>query len=94
MQPKPPQGFKDYLMNRGSYVLANNPSSHSVLKMSPPQALGQPLKDLFGEQENDRYKLRLQVISLEIYIYIYVCVCVCIIICVYMMFFTTDIFIT
>ncbi|KAF2355808.1 Ankyrin repeat [Trinorchestia longiramus] len=61
VQPKPPQGFKDYLMNRATYVLASNPSSqHSVPMMSPPSSLSQPLKDLFNEQERDRYKLRLQ----------------------------------
>lgn len=63
VQPKPPQGFKDYLMNRGTYVLAGNPSSHhAVPLMVPPSTLQQaPLRDLFTEQERDRHKLRLQV---------------------------------
>lgn len=62
VQPKPPQGFKDYLMNRCSYVLANSSNSQlPVPIISPPSSLQQPLKDLFNEQEQERYKLRLQV---------------------------------
>ncbi|XP_042868936.1 ankyrin repeat domain-containing protein 11-like isoform X3 [Penaeus japonicus] len=61
VQPKPPQGFKDYLMNRCSYVLAGNASSRlSVPVISPPASLCQSLKDLFNEQEKERYRLRLQ----------------------------------
>ncbi|CAN7991295.1 unnamed protein product [Ixodes hexagonus] len=62
VHPKPPQGFKDYLLNRGSYVLEGNPSSRlSVPVISLPQSLsGSPMKELFGEQEQERYKLRLQ----------------------------------
>ncbi|ROT83568.1 Ankyrin repeat domain-containing protein 11 [Penaeus vannamei] len=61
VQPKPPQGFKDYLMNRCSYVLAGNASSRlSVPVISPPASLCQLLKDLFNEQEKERYRLRLQ----------------------------------
>ncbi|XP_068216276.1 uncharacterized protein [Palaemon carinicauda] len=61
VQPKPPQGFKDYLMNRCSYVLAGNATSRlSVPVISPPASLTQALKDLFNDQEKDRYRLRLQ----------------------------------
>ena len=61
VQPKPPEGFKDYLMNRGTYILAGNQASHnSVVKLTPPQTLTQPLKELFTEQEANRHKLRLQ----------------------------------
>ncbi|KAA0202448.1 hypothetical protein HAZT_HAZT001221 [Hyalella azteca] len=60
VQPIPPQGFKDYLMNRATYVLAGNPASQqSVPLMTPPASLPQPLKDLFTEQERARHKLRL-----------------------------------
>ncbi|RXG73663.1 Ankyrin repeat domain-containing protein 11 [Armadillidium vulgare] len=61
VQPKPPQGFKDYLMNRCSYVLANSSTSQVSVPVIPaPASLSQPLKDLFNEQEQERYKLRLQ----------------------------------
>lgn len=61
VQPKPPQGFKDYLMNRCSYVLAGNATSRlSVPVISPPASLTQLLKDLFNDQEKERYRLRLQ----------------------------------
>ncbi|XP_069692549.1 ankyrin repeat domain-containing protein 11 isoform X2 [Periplaneta americana] len=61
VQPKPPQGFKDYLMNRCTYVLAGNASSRlSVPVVSPPQNLQGAMKDLFGEQEKERYRLRMQ----------------------------------
>ncbi|XP_049528943.1 LOW QUALITY PROTEIN: uncharacterized protein LOC119462445 [Dermacentor silvarum] len=33
VHPKPPQGFKDYLLNRGSYVLEGNPSSRLSVPM-------------------------------------------------------------
>lgn len=61
VQPKPPQGFKDYLMNRCSYVLAGNATSRLSPIMTPPAALNQVLKDLFTDQEKERYRLRLQV---------------------------------
>ncbi|KAB7496215.1 Ankyrin repeat domain-containing protein 12, partial [Armadillidium nasatum] len=61
VQPKPPQGFKDYLMNRCSYVLANSSTSQVSVPVIPaPASLSQALKDLFNEQEQERYKLRLQ----------------------------------
>lgn len=61
VQPKPPQDFENYLMNRCSYVLAGNASSRlSVPKISPPSTLTQPLKELFNDQEKERYRLRLQ----------------------------------
>lgn len=62
VHPKPPQGFKDYLLNRGSYVLEGNPSSRlAVPVITLPQSLsGSPMKELFGAQEEERYKLRLQ----------------------------------
>ncbi|CAH1110351.1 unnamed protein product [Psylliodes chrysocephalus] len=58
VQPKPPQGFKDYLMNRCTYVLAGTaPTSPNV---NHPQSLPQIMKDLFTEQEKERYRLRTQ----------------------------------
>lgn len=61
MQPKPPQGFKDYLMNRCTYVLAGTTSTQPNISY-PPSLLPQ-MKDLFTEQEKERYRLRMQVIS-------------------------------
>ena len=64
VQPKPPQGFKDYLMNRCTYVIAGNAASRlSVPVVSPPPSLLAPMRDLFAEQEKERYRLRMQVLS-------------------------------
>jgi hypothetical protein len=64
VQPKPPQGFKDYLMNRCTYVIAGNAASRlSVPVVSPPPSLPPPMRDLFAEQEKERYRLRMQVYS-------------------------------
>lgn len=64
VQPKPPQGFKDYLMNRCTYVIAGNAASRlSVPVVSPPPSLPPPMRDLFAEQEKERYRLRMQVCS-------------------------------
>ncbi|KAK7069322.1 ankyrin repeat [Halocaridina rubra] len=60
VQPKPPEGFKDYLMNRCSYVLAGNASSRLSMPTPPPNSLSQILKDLYKTQEQERYHLRLQ----------------------------------
>uniref|UniRef100_A0A1B6GM16 Ankyrin repeat domain-containing protein 12 n=1 Tax=Cuerna arida TaxID=1464854 RepID=A0A1B6GM16_9HEMI len=61
VQPKPPQGFKDYLMNRCTYVLAGNASSRlPVSQVAPPASLQGPIKDLFVEQEKERFRLRTQ----------------------------------
>ncbi|XP_012281768.1 mucin-19 isoform X2 [Orussus abietinus] len=58
VQPKPPQGFKDYLMNRCTYVLASNAKKEP--NVSPPAGLPNPMKDLYVEQEKERYRLRMQ----------------------------------
>lgn len=61
VQPKAPQGFKDYLMVRSTYVLqGNNASTLSVPTLSPPNSVTGSMRDLFIEQEKARYKLRLQ----------------------------------
>nr|CAD7428409.1 unnamed protein product [Timema monikensis] len=61
VQPKPPQGFKDYLMNKCTYVLAGNASSRmSVPQILPPASLPDLMKGLFVEQEKERYRLRMQ----------------------------------
>ncbi|XP_044734202.1 ankyrin repeat domain-containing protein 12 isoform X2 [Chrysoperla carnea] len=58
VQPKPPQGFKDYLMNRCSYVLARNaPPQPTVV---PPATVPGAMRDIYVEQEKERYKLRMQ----------------------------------
>ncbi|KRT86934.1 hypothetical protein AMK59_1690, partial [Oryctes borbonicus] len=58
VQPKPPQGFKDYLMNRCTYVLAGN--SPTTPNISYPSSLSPQMKDIFTEQEKERYRLRMQ----------------------------------
>lgn len=61
VQPKPPQGFKDYLMNRCTYVLAGNTGTRlPVQQVAPPASLQGPIKDLFVEQEKERFRLRTQ----------------------------------
>ncbi|XP_071172685.1 ankyrin repeat domain-containing protein 12-like [Mytilus edulis] len=61
VQPKPPQGFKDYLLVNCSYVLqGNSASTLSVPMLSPPNSVTEKMRDLFIEQEKARYKLRLQ----------------------------------
>ncbi|XP_020299892.1 ankyrin repeat domain-containing protein 12 isoform X3 [Pseudomyrmex gracilis] len=58
VQPKPPQGFKDYLMNRCTYVLAGNVKHEP--NINPPVGLHAAMKDLYVEQEKERYRLRMQ----------------------------------
>ncbi|GIX84790.1 ankyrin repeat domain-containing protein 12 [Caerostris extrusa] len=61
VHPKVPEGFKDFLINRCSYVLEGNPSSRlSVPMISSPQSLDGSIKELFDTQEKERYRLRLQ----------------------------------
>ncbi|XP_034232655.1 ankyrin repeat domain-containing protein 11 isoform X2 [Thrips palmi] len=60
VQPKPPQGFKDYLMNRCTYVLASNASTRIAAPNSPPASLVGGLKELFVDQEKERQKLKMQ----------------------------------
>lgn len=68
VHPKPPQGFKDYLINRCSYLLEGKSSSNqngasTKLSMSsPPSNLspGSELYQLFSEQEKKRHKMRVQ----------------------------------
>lgn len=72
VHPKPPQGFKDYLLNRGSYLLEGRTppptsttslqSPNSPVQRSPPNSLepGSPLHSLFLEQEKTRQNLRIQ----------------------------------
>lgn len=58
VQPKPPQGFKDYLLNRCTYVLAGTTSTSP--NISYPPGLPAQMKDFFTEQEKERYRLRMQ----------------------------------
>ncbi|GFR14771.1 ankyrin repeat domain-containing protein 12 [Trichonephila clavata] len=61
VHPKPPQGYKNYLLNRCSYVLEGNAASRlSVPMISAPQSLEGSIKELFISQEKERYRLRLQ----------------------------------
>ncbi|KAF4521351.1 hypothetical protein B566_EDAN006942 [Ephemera danica] len=60
VQPKPPQGFKDYLMNQCNYILASNIAEKKVNMLKPPAFLLPALKELFIEQDKERYKLCVQ----------------------------------
>ncbi|XP_055838115.1 ankyrin repeat domain-containing protein 12 [Episyrphus balteatus] len=58
VQPRPPQGFSEYLLNRRSYLLANThtpESCHTTPPDLPPQMI-----DLFNSQEKERQKLKLK----------------------------------
>jgi hypothetical protein len=50
--PKPPEGYKDYLMNRKTYLLHDFAEERlkSIPKMDPPSSLEGTLRDLFVEQ--------------------------------------------
>lgn len=58
VQPKPPQGFKDYLLNRRTYVLAGKTPMESNAGF--PINLSSQLRDLFIQQEKERHKLKMQ----------------------------------
>jgi len=64
VQPKPPQGFKDYLINKKTYHLEGNTGKDAriqpIPKIAPPPSLEGALRDLFLAQENERYKLRMK----------------------------------
>jgi hypothetical protein len=64
VQPKPPEGFRDYLMNKKTYHLQGNIGKDSriqpIPKIAPPPSLEGPFRDLFLSQENERYKLRMK----------------------------------
>lgn len=57
--PKPPQGFKDYLMNRCTYVLAGK-SPSEPLKTFPANLTQPAMRDMFTLQEKERHKLKMQ----------------------------------
>jgi hypothetical protein len=58
--PKPPEGFKDYLMNKKTYLLQDNAQERlsSMPLIQPPPSLKGALQELFVFQEKDRFKLR------------------------------------
>ncbi|XP_053683345.1 ankyrin repeat domain-containing protein 11-like isoform X1 [Sabethes cyaneus] len=58
VQPKPPQGFKDYLLNRCAYALAGKTPSEPNIQ--PPATLQPQMKDIFTLQEKERHKLKMQ----------------------------------
>ncbi|XP_055382706.1 uncharacterized transmembrane protein DDB_G0289901 isoform X2 [Condylostylus longicornis] len=58
IQPRPPQGFKDYLLNRKTYALAGKIPTEPVITI--PKNLPNQMKELFTTQEKERYKLKTQ----------------------------------
>lgn len=60
VQPKPPEGFKDYLMNRKTYLLQSTAAERlrSMPLIQPPASLKGALRELFKKQEEERFKLR------------------------------------
>ncbi|XP_063701418.1 ankyrin repeat domain-containing protein 12 isoform X2 [Culicoides brevitarsis] len=57
VQPKPPQGFKDYLLNRRTYVLHGKTTDQVI---TIPSSIHTSMKELFVTQEKERYKLKMQ----------------------------------
>lgn len=60
VQPKPPQGFKDYLMNRKSYILAGKTSADPPKTQPPVSVSQQSLKDLYVTQDRERHRLKMR----------------------------------
>jgi hypothetical protein len=58
VQPKPPQGFKDYLLNRCSYALHGKTPSEPVIQF--PATLPNQMKDLYTTQDKERHKLKMR----------------------------------
>lgn len=58
VQPKPPQGFKDYLMNRRTYVLAGKSPAEPAVAF--PNNLAIQMKEMFTQQEKERHKLKMR----------------------------------
>lgn len=58
VQPKPPQGFKDYLLNRRSYVLEGKAPKEPTIVY--PTNIPAAMKELFATQERERHKLKIQ----------------------------------
>ncbi|KAI8791226.1 ankyrin repeat domain-containing protein 12 isoform X1 [Biomphalaria glabrata] len=59
--PKPPTGFKDFLMVNCTYILqGNSTSTLSVPMLPPPNLVTEPMREFFIQQEKERYRLRLQ----------------------------------
>ncbi|XP_055702521.1 ankyrin repeat domain-containing protein 11 isoform X2 [Phlebotomus papatasi] len=58
VQPKPPQGFKDYLMNRCTYVLAGKTSTEPTVNY--PASIPGAMKEVFAGQEKERHRLKMQ----------------------------------
>lgn len=51
-------------MNRCTYVLAGN--SPTTPNVTYPSTLPPPMKDIFTDQEKERYRLRMQVIGIAL----------------------------
>ena len=54
---KLPDEHKDMMITKKNYILAGNPASkYSIPHLSPPQTVTGRMRELFIEQENQRYK--------------------------------------
>ncbi|XP_037039345.1 ankyrin repeat domain-containing protein 11 isoform X1 [Bradysia coprophila] len=58
VQPKAPQGFQDYLMNRRTYVLDGK--TPNDVTTNTPATVAVQMKDLYTMQEKERHKLKMQ----------------------------------
>lgn len=58
VQPKPPQGFRGYLMNKCTYVLQRNVKPDPIINAPPTIPL--QMREEYAAQEKERHKLRIQ----------------------------------
>ena len=54
---KLPADYKDFMMTKKNYIFAGNPASRYIIpKLSPPNTVTGRMRELFIEQEDERYK--------------------------------------
>ena len=54
---KYPPEVKDYMIIKKNYIFAGNPASrYTIPKLSPPNTVSGRMRELFIEQEDQRYK--------------------------------------
>jgi len=61
LEYKLPPEFKDLMISKKNYILAGNHASRfSIPMLTPPQSVTGRMRELFIEQEKERYRLRLR----------------------------------
>ena len=64
VNPRTPSSYSRFIINTKKYLLHKNATTNASKLAIPllvaPSQLGQPMKELFNKQEQERYKLRQQ----------------------------------